>query len=329
MIRSSFRSCVHDRVLVALVERLGPYTRSGEEYRFDCPYCEHHIKTKDTRQHLYFNLDLTIKGETGWFHCFRCNSKGSVKRVLGNDYFTGNAIVTDQFKRLVLSSLAATADSQAVRPAKSVSLPLDYHEVFEGTKAHRYLCSRGISDDLIGYYRLGFGAEDLRQVEIGARHLYAGSGRIVFPDFDNSENVIYWVARSYVDHVAKYKNCKSYSRDQLYWFHGVDKSEPVVITEGPISAIRAGRNAIATYGKSVTKEQISKLLSSSVRQFVVALDGDARKESFKLASVLHSNGKEVRLVDFGMDEDPASVDDMSDRIRLANVFGNHSIAFLL
>jgi DNA primase len=91
------------------------------------------------------------------------------------------------------------------------------------------------------------------------------------------------------------------------------KFNSVVITEGTISAIRAGLNAVATYGKYVSPEQVEMLASLQTKadagpiSYIVALDGDALSYSMKLARRLFARGLQTSVVMLPDGHDPASL----------------------
>jgi hypothetical protein len=87
----------------------------------------------------------------------------------------------------------------------------------------------------------------------------------------------------------------------------------VVITEGVFSAIAVGDDAVGTYGKNITDVQIMMLVKASFDQYIIALDGDARKDAVQLAQALVARRCNVSLVEFDYDEDPDSCKDFEQR----------------
>ena len=103
-------------------------------------------------------------------------------------------------------------------------------------------------------------------------------GRIIVPSFNNSGDLNYFIARSYVGHRMKYLNppvSKNVVFNELY----VDWDEPVVIVEGVFDAITVGQNGIPILGSSLREE--SKLFQALVLNdtpVYLALDEDAEKK---------------------------------------------------
>lgn len=296
------------RLLYSL-QRLGSYRRTSTgELNFCCPFCLSRTGRADTKFHLYVNPSRYIDGIRGWFYCQRCKARGPMHKLFGQQ----SRESVGKWREFVDKLRGGRPSIPEPCPVK---LPLDYMSMIRGTEAYGYLKERNISDEQITFYNIGFGVDDLRDLEPAERQKYAGSGRIIFPDYDDDGNVVYWVARTYKGHKVKYKNPpKSNARDKIYNLAGASKYSVCIITEGVISAIAAGYNAVATYGKDVTLVQVSMLVRAAFDQYVVALDGDARKEADELAGKLSRKGCQVSVVEFNQDEDPASVLSMPARV---------------
>jgi len=303
-----------------LISSLGNYrqTTTGE-YNFCCPLCVRRVGQPDKNYHLYVNPTRYLYGIRGWFYCHRCKAKGPLHRLLNNSDTSNHAV--SEWSSFVLKLRGAFKKEKEPKP--SVSLPKDYVEMIQGTQAYEYLQKRAITDAQIEFYKIGFGVKDIRQLEKEDRPNYAGSGRIIFPDYDDDGDCVYWVARTYKGHKVKYKNpAKSNARDKIFNLSKASRYQTCVIAEGVISAIACGYNGIATYGKEVTQQQIDMLVSVSFDHYHIAHDGDARKESLHLAERLSCRGCDVSLVCFSRDEDPASVSNMLERIQ-----GSMSLSF--
>lgn len=301
---------------------LGPYILGGtNEYRYNCPFCLDRKGTPDTGNHLYVNPNKLIHGIRGWFNCYRCGAKGPAKKL----FRSGVGIDTDisKWNEFVKKLKYGNSDNIDIRSA--LELPLDYEEITIGSRAYDYLIGRGVSRKKIKLYKLGMGTENMMDIPKEERGRYAGSGRIVIPDFDSCGNVVYWIARTYVGHKFRYKNPPTeiaHTRDKIFNLSRAMEYDDVIIAEGAFSAISAGINAVATYGKNVTTKQLNMLVAASFSRYFVALDGDARKESMKLAEDLNAKNKDVYLVEFDYKDDPDSVKDLQERIINALPFGN-------
>lgn len=86
-------------------------------------------------------------------------------------------------------------------------------------------------------------------VAIGGRY----RDRLIIPFYDNNKEIYYYQARALKDINPKYLNRKAEKTNCLYNIFNVDKSKPVMITEGPIDSMFL-ENSIATLGVEITPD---------------------------------------------------------------------------
>jgi hypothetical protein len=106
------------------------YSTRNNEHRFDCPLCD------DTRGHLYVSLD-------GLYHCKKCDARGNgitIRKELGD----------------FPSSLSFVPNSQILE------LAANYYHKSLTEEARAYLNERGITDEQIKTYKLGYAGSGLR-----------------------------------------------------------------------------------------------------------------------------------------------------------------------
>lgn len=299
-----------DSWIEVLTPRLGtPVMTTGDEVRFNCIFKDCGDKP-DTKRHMYVN---PVKGK---FFCQRCRRGGSLDFLARNLGLESPEKSITMWESVIHGFLFGTESSEVT---EKVIEPLDTYPVIPGTEAYRYLKSRGISDKRIEYYDIKFGTRSLFGIEGADRANYIGRGRVAFMDYDKSGELVYWVARTYSGHTAKYKNAKAPREYQVFNLGRMQRDwikERVVICEGPISAIIAGKDAVATYGKHVTGSQISKLISFDAGEYIIALDGDATAEAASLATRLYRRGCKAKMIKFSREEDPASVGSLEFRRRV-------------
>lgn len=287
-----------DLVLTRLASTLGDWRPAGDdEVRFSCPFCPGKGYGEDSHGHLYYNTEKQV------FVCFRCGEKGSAKwlcRKAGAHYPEPGALrqVPASLLDLVRRSLSPAQKEDHLGP---VTYPCEVRLVVPGSPALPYLISRGISVEEVRAARLSWGT-------------YKGSDRIFFPTFSSDdERMTYWSARAFRNEepgrpVEKYVNPESRKGSIVYNLDRARRHRQVVITEGVVSALAVGSHGVATFGKAVSLEQRSALLRYPFEEYVVALDGDARREALELASFFLAQGRRASLVCFGKREDPASCD---------------------
>lgn len=250
-------------------------TSNGAELRFCCPFCVKHGKRPDTKHHLY--LHILPDARQGRWICFRCEAKGRLGANSKEDIWEH------------LGWLSKTAKQEESIP--EVELPDGFVPLDPRMHAYTYIKKRGITDEDIEYYSIGF-----------------AQGRIIFPDYLNGK-LDYWVSRDYVNQEPRYSNAKVSRASKLYnlgrWLK--EAFVTATIVEGSISAIVAGRSALGTYGKLVTDPQVQILRSLPVKEYLIVAESDAREQALELAGKLATETKMVRLLPMPKGEDPASL----------------------
>lgn len=278
-----------DPLVQALVRHLGsPTSAGGGELRFNSPFQEQfrNPNRPDSKKHLYVNV------RKGQFFDFKTNLCGSVSylfRLLGEDY-KEERVVPSPYEEM----LERVSSPRHTVPSKEVAdLPEWYSPVVNGSKVYNYLLGRGITEDDVLFYKIGEGTGQYRDW-------------VVIPSFGSSGTCEYWVARS--TGWKSYLNPKAERKFHVGFLHQASQGrDHVVLCEGVFSAIVAGRDAVAAYGKYVTNHQLSAIQRSGVNSVYIALDGDARRESLDVASRCWGMGLSSRVVFLPDDQDPADL----------------------
>lgn len=262
-----------DRKLVLLGRVLGqPKIDRSErsELVFDCPKCKHH-KPK---------LSVNIADDN--FHCWVCGFSG---RSLVAIFSLGDISLDEisEYKNsLEIFSRKTEKKTHAVvcLPKEYRSLTVD-HRSHDQDRALRFLKNRSITDKQIAIYKIGFCSE-------GMYH-----DRVIIPSFDSNGFLNFFTTRSIIDGTIKYKNFEG-DKDIIFNDLLVDWTKPIILTEGPFDAIKAGTNAIPLQGTFLLKNSLllKKIVTSSVPVYV-ALDSDARTRQVQLIKLLLRYGVEV------------------------------------
>tara|TARA_A100001015_G_scaffold71987_1_gene79825 strand:- start:1007 stop:1933 length:927 start_codon:yes stop_codon:yes gene_type:complete len=273
-----------------LTSFLGRYYRTGQEFLFRCPKCNHE------KRKLSVNLDK------GVYKCWVCGFSGLkiaklVKKYADySDYnrwkdLDGTIDITT-FDDLFGEKEEATVEKVNL-PDSFVSLTGNNNS-FKARHARSYLKKRNIFEDDILKWKIGFCSEGDYQ------------NRVCIPSFSDSGDLNYFVARSYGDDFLKYKN-PPVSRDVIFNDLYTDWDQPIVLVEGVFDAIVAG-NAIPILG-SVLKEDsklFQKIISKKVTVYV-ALDPDAKKKEQRIINSLLEHDIEVLKIDVAPYDDVGSM----------------------
>jgi len=277
--------------LIALVNSVlgtGKQTASGN-YAYHCPFCNHH------KPKLEVNMKENAKGENPW-HCWVCDRKG--KKV----YQLFKAVEAHPDKITELNSIVKyTGPEKIVETVNKLTLPKEFKAFkdipksdIEGRHALAYLKSRGITEEDILKYNIG----------------YCTSGpykkMIVVPSYDAEGKLNYFTARNFdKNSTLKYKN-PSVSRDIIPFELFINWNIPLILCEGPFDAISIKRNVVPLLGKNIQTKLMKKIVMSSVDKIYIALDKDAQKQALQFCERLLNEGKEVYLVDM-KDKDPSEM----------------------
>ena len=142
-------------------------------------------------------------------------------------------------------------------------------------QAYNYLKQRGITDDIIEKYGIGF-------CDSGTF-----SGRIIIPSYDSKDELNYFIARSWdVNSRAKYKNPES-SKDEIIFFENtINWDEDIHLCEGAFDAIFLP-NSIAMLGKHMSELLLNTLYDKAKGNIIIAIDGDAYKDAVRLYEELN------------------------------------------
>ena len=280
-----------NELLVNLVNSVlgtGKRTARGNQAH-TCPFCNHH------KPKLEINFSENKKGYNPW-HCWVCNKKGT--RI--SSLFKQIKASPDKFEEL-FKLIGNETERDVVVSNKNLQLPKEFQSFknisssnIEGRTALSYLKSRGITNDDIEKYNIG----------------YCTSGRyqnmVIIPSYDENGKLNYFTGRSFEkDPYVKYRNPET-SRDVIPFELFINWKLPLVLCEGPFDAIAIKRNAIPLLGNNIQSNLMKKIVTSTVEKIYIALDNDALKKSLKFAERFLNEGKEVHLVEL-QGKDPSEM----------------------
>jgi DNA primase len=268
-------------ILLESVLGQGQKTSRGN-YSFKCPFCIHH------KNKLEINCITNAKSENQW-HCWVCEAKGkTIRSLLKNMKVPSNKIA--ELNMIIAPGKEYTHVSTLLElPKEFISLSdingLDKMKTLEFKRAIKFLKKRGITQDDIVKYNIGFCYEGLYK------------DRVIIPSYDEHGIVNYFIARAFIDNIQKYKNPPTDAKSAIGWELYINWDAPIILVEGMFDALTIKRNVIPLFGKIIHEKLMKKLVRSSVNRIYIALDPDAIKNAFKYAEQLMAYGKEVFLVE--------------------------------
>jgi len=329
-----------------IVRLVGDYVRlkkSGQNFLGLCPF--HPEKTPSFAVHPTKQI----------YHCFGCGAGGDVFKFV----MEMEKVAFPEALRLVAEKVGVRLPERAPRtPEEATATRLrtalvKLHEqaaafyaeqltqTKEGRLARAYLNDRGLTDETVQAFGLGYapGAGDalLRRLrELGARpEALEASGlvnkdergalydrfrrRVLFPIATESGRIVAFGGRALGEDTPKYMNSPEtpiYSKSRvLYNLHrakeALRKQNYAVLVEGYLDCIGAHTagvtNVVASCGTSLTPEQV-RLLGRSTHNVVVNFDPDAAgvAATERSLNLLLEQGFQVRVLALPAGTDPDS-----------------------
>lgn len=272
--------------------------------------------------HTEKTASFTVTPEKGIYYCFGCHERGDVfafvQKIKGLDFLDS---VRELAQRYSVPLVETPEDRQAY-DKKSLFLMLyeqaaEYYarllnDPSEGHVARQYLEGRGLTEDIIKQFRLGYvpnnwdgllrylteknkvSASTLEEAGLvrrrneGGGHFDLFRHRLMIPISDDHGRVIAFGGRTMGDDQVKYLNSPEtplYTKGQhLFGFHlakeSIKAKDAVIVVEGYFDAITPHQfgftNTVATLGTALTSQQAKMLVryTESKRVFL-SFDSDA------------------------------------------------------
>lgn len=290
------------------------------------------------------------------FHCFGCGAGGDVfKFVMMIEGLSFPEALRRVAEKAGITLREQGSDETYDAHSKERAELLKIHEIAaryfasqlgataEGRAARGYLVDRGLSDESIARFRLGYApasgqglTRHLREHDFegeileksgliavaaepqGKRYFDRFRGRVIFPISNESGKVVAFGGRALGEEMPKYLNSPEtpiYTKSRVLYNldragAAIRKSEEAVLVEGYMDAIgvaSAGvENVVASCGTSLTEAQV-RLLGRFARRVVVNYDPDSAgvAATERSLELLLEEGFEVRILSLpgGLDPD--------------------------
>ena len=316
--------------IVDVVSRYVSVRASGNNYIALCPF------------HPDESPSMTISAEKGLFHCFGCGAGGDVYTFLSQ---IENVEFPDAVRRLAdEAGVRLTETKGETQPTGGLREIVERVARFyerglhsdDGQHARAYLADRGITDETIERFRLGYAppasgallntfrnqTDELTRLSL-VRKGYDGRwaffrDRVIFPLTSSQGEVLSFAGRALgPDDEPKYLNTANtpiFTKSKLLYGlsqarDALNREGQALMVEGYTDVIMAHQhgfqNAVASMGTSLTKDH-AHLLKRYVSSALLAYDRDAAGRAATLRGVkqLLSVGLDVRVVLLPPDGDP-------------------------
>ena len=306
--------------------------RAGSNLVGLCPF--HNERTPS------FTVSVTQK----LFHCFGCGAAGDVigftMRMQNLDFLSAVEVLAAQAGINVdFGNEAPTGPRRSRVFDMNRAAAKFFHDQLStpaGRPALAYLRQRGISDNYIRHFGLGFAPTGnvliahLRKEGFTTEEMIAGflakqqegrsaydlfRNRIIFPVIDVTGNILAFGGRVMDDSIPKYLNTSDtvvFKKSRHLFslnFARHHCAEQIILCEGYMDVIAlycAGvKNGVATLGTAITQEQ-AKLISRHAKSVVIAYDSDSagQKAASKAFTLFDQLGLPSRILKLDGAKDP-------------------------
>ena len=340
MIPESTLEQIQERIdIVEVVSAHVALRRAGKNFKANCPF------------HMEKTPSFVVNPDKQIFHCFGCGAGGNIFKFL--------MMIEKKDFREVAEQLAERAgieipNDRAVDEAaqgrrdeivKANKLASEFYQNVlwkeaAGAPARKYLKERGLADDTVKSFQLGFAPDAWETLATALKKslsekalekaglILAGKEkgyydrfrkRIIFPILDQKGVCIAFGGRVMDDTQPKYLNSPEteiYTKGRhLYGLfqarHEIRTQDAVIVVEGYMDVIgchQAGvTNAVASLGTALTTEQ-ARLVKRHTSNVYMLYDADAAGENATLRGleIFLEEGMEVKIVRLPEGHDPDS-----------------------
>ncbi|MEZ0583847.1 MULTISPECIES: DNA primase [Erwinia] len=328
--------------IVDLIDARVKLKKQGKNYHACCPF--HNEKTPS----------FTVNGEKQFYHCFGCGAHGNAIDFLMNYdrlEFVESIEELATLYGLEVPYESGSGPSQLERHQRQSLYQLmgslnDFYQQSltqnQAAGARDYLTKRGLSDDVIRHFSIGFAPagwdnalkrfgrsqEDRQSLSDAGMLVTNDQGRsydrfrerIMFPIHDKRGRVIGFGGRVVGDALPKYLNSPEteifHKGRQLYGLYEAQKKHPepakLLVVEGYMDVVALAQfgidYAVASLGTSTTPEHI-QLLFRTTDTVICCYDGDragreAAWRALETALPYMNDGRQLRFMFLPDGEDP-------------------------
>ena len=327
--------------IVSLAEGYTRLERRGTNWWGCCPF--HNEKTPS----------FTVVPDKRMFYCFGCHKGGSTIKFLMEIENIGFIEAVERLAKK--AGIEVVYEGGQFVPEKKDTLKDEIPELYErvagsfhyllteseqGRGALGYIKARGVSDEIIEKFKLGYAPKDrywlykflvsknyspdfLEKTGLFSKNYKTAaffSHRLIFPICDRHGKTVAFGGRLLDGEGPKYLNSSDMPQykkgETVFAFHlalpEIRKTKSVILCEGYMDVLAFFQAdlpyAVAPLGTALTQEQV-KLLKSFAHTFYLSFDSDSagQQASYKAIKLCRSMGVNVRVLVIRDGKDPAEV----------------------
>lgn len=276
----------NDALIELLEDVLGDhglhYPNRGQ-ISFNCPVCDDE-RNKHNLEVNYFN---------NVYKCWSCSDSEGTHGSLGKLF---DKYGNKKNKKLYNILKPETVQVKEKKLPK-LRLPDGYKKFSEVSpvypvrrQAMNYLKNRGITDEMVEKYQIGF-------CDTGDHN-----GRIIIPSYNKKNELNYYISRSWDPNSRyKYKNPIAPKDEIIFWENIIDWSKDIYLVEGVFDGLFLP-NSIPMLGKHMSQLLFEEIYNNAKGDIVICLDADAWSNASKLYHELNGGSlygriKIIKLID--------------------------------
>ena len=264
---------------------------SKGQISFDCPVCaeEKGLDSGDGKGNLEINYGRHV------YKCWACSETHGTHGPLGKLF---DQYATKGQKKVYNLIKPEELKQEDVRRPK-LRLPEGFTTFKDSNprfiphiEAYRYLTSRGVTDEMIEKYNIGY--------TVNGDFAY----RIIIPSYNLDGQLNYFVARYWVPKKMKYKN-PSVPKDEIIFNEGrIDWDKDIFLCEGAFDSFFLD-NSIVMLGKKMSKLLFETLYAKANKNIIICCDGDAFEDGIRVYAELNGGRlyNKIKIVKLPLDKD--------------------------
>ncbi len=319
--------------IVNIISSYIDLVKKGKNYFAVCPFHDDHTPS------------MSVSKEKGIYSCFTCHATGNVFKFVQDyenvSFLEAVKIVAEKSGIELDLDFKQTSKYESMYEAYELAIKYYQNNLKSklGHDAHKYLNDRGLSDEIIDEFEIGYASKEMdtltklliakdydEETLINSGLINRGKSlydlfrdRVTFPIHNANGRAVAFSARIYEkkDDEAKYINTKEtpiFKKGEiLFNFHRArneaKRVKKIILVEGQMDAIRVYasgiKNVVATMGTALTENHINLLKRLNV-DIVLCFDADNAGEKATLAAgeLLQKSGISPLVCRLSMEKDP-------------------------
>lgn len=264
---------------------------SKAQISFDCPVCaeEKGLDGGDGKGNLEINYSKHV------YKCWACSETYGTHGPLGKLFDKHGTKKQKKLYELIKPEELKKLDQKKVslRYPEGFTKFEDSNPIFiPHREAINYLQSRGITDEIIKKYKIGY--------TVTGDYAY----RIIVPSFNSEGRLNYFIARAWTNKKMKYKNPPVPKDDIIFNESMIDWTKDVYLVEGAFDSFFLD-NSIPMLGKVMSRLLLESIYNKAQAKIIICTDGDAWEAGLKVYHELNGGTlyNRIRIVKLPVDKD--------------------------